>query len=226
MYQKSTSLFVRRWPGMPRNLHAKCGLSLTWFYYTLIFPHSRCSVSRRLMGVCSAWLMPGQISHTCLIHWTLDHDSCAQSCMRRNSLSLADTLCLTTGPPPPNVRRGACYSAGAGRWQLKTQQRGEGDRVGYHLLREGQRGRRRRSTVNTWLVGMIFFFVGSKSTVTAGRRVVTVSSYALAMWTQSPPDSPSEQLITQSATPTAPRVKLIPRWWVEKVSVFRGEIRP
>lgn len=61
-----------------------------------------------------AWpvhLVPGQISYTYLIQWTLNRDCSAQRCMKHNPLSLTDTLYL-----PKTVCMGVCPRVSTKEW--------------------------------------------------------------------------------------------------------------
>lgn len=210
---------------MPRNLHAKCGLSLTWFYHTLVFPHCCYSVSRRLMGVCSAWLMPGSDQS-----YLPDSPNSGpwQLCLEPHETQLPVSRWYT----PPYKGAAAAAARPQGRvlqcgWQLKKQQRG-GKETEWAIIccAKGQQGRCRRSTVNMWLVGMIFFLWGPK---VLWRRGDVWSQFHLLRSRCERNHHLIYRVSSSSHNQRLPRPRESNAFRderVEKVSMFRGKIQP
>lgn len=113
------------------------------------------------LAVWSAHLVPGQISHTCLIRWTLNHDCCAQSCMKHNPLSLTDTLYL-----PQNVSE-SVHVGHVSEWarrngRLKMAVREREIKHMYVCTAQRIAGRHRKSMINMCLWVIMFVFCGPK----------------------------------------------------------------
>lgn len=88
---------------------------------TLCIFVSRCHPLAIRLAVWSAHKVPGQISYTCLIQWTLSQGWSAQSCMKHNPLSLTDTLDLQKSVGQ-GVHRCVQLSVSTEGWWIKTQE--------------------------------------------------------------------------------------------------------
>lgn len=178
------------------------------------------------LAVWSAHLVPGQISHTCLIRWTLNHDCCAQSCMKHNPLSLTDTLYL-----PKNVSE-SVHVGHVSEWarrngRLKMAVREREIKHMYVCTAQRIAGRHRKSMINMCLWFLMFVFCGpNMCSVGAGQIWVTAFLFfcnhnlnAMITW------------FTEWAAHytingwDCPAVNFFQWKRVQKVSMFRNEIQ-